>query len=58
MAAVVTVKVKYNSSGGAALNSGTQINVTVSKKNPTESEVAAAIKKKYPKWNFAILEIK
>lgn len=54
----VNVKVKYNSTGGANLNAGTQTSVTVSKKNPTESEVAAAIKKKHPKWNFAILEIK
>ncbi len=40
------------------MNSGTSTSVTVSKKNPTESEVAAAIRKKHPKWNFTIIEIK
>ncbi len=53
----VSVKIKYSSTG-ANLNATTQVSVQVSKNPPTESEVSAAIKKKHPKWNFIILEIK
>jgi hypothetical protein len=52
----VNVKIKYSSTGGAPAST-TKISVQVSKKPPTESEVQAAIVKKYPKWNFVILEI-
>ena len=52
----VTVKVKYSSTGGNP-NATTRTSVQVSSKNPTESEVSAAIKKKNPRWNFIILEI-
>lgn len=52
-----SVKIKYSSTGGNP-NATTQISVQVSRKPPTESEVSAAIKKKHPKWNFVILEIK
>ena len=53
----VQVKVKYSSIGGKP-TSITKTTVHVSSKNPTESEVSAEIKKKHPKWNFIILEIK
>ena len=53
----VRAKVKYSSTGGTP-NATTYTSVLVSSKNPTESEVSAAIRKKNPKWNFVILEIK
>ena len=53
----VNVKIKYSSTGGTP-NATTTTSVQVSSKTPTESEVSAAIKKKSPKWNFIILEIK
>ena len=53
----VSVKIKYSSTGGTP-NAVTIVSVQVSSKNPTESEVTAAIKKRNPKWNFHILEIK
>ena len=52
----VSVKIKYSSTGGNP-NAVTKTSVQVSSKNPTESEVSSAIKKKNPKWNFIILEI-
>jgi len=53
----VEVKVKYSSIGGNP-TSTTTTSVQVTSKNPTESEITAAIKKKNPKWNFIILEVK
>ena len=53
----VNVKLQYSSTGGNQ-NARTTISVQVTSKTPTESEVSAAIKKKNPKWNFTILEIK
>ena len=53
----VNVKIKYSSTGETP-NATTTTSVQVSSKKPTESEVSAAIKKKNPKWNFIILEIK
>ena len=52
----VNVKIKYSSTGGSP-NAVTKTSVQVSSRNPTESEVSAAIKKKNPKWNFIMLEI-
>ncbi len=52
----VNVRIKYSSTGGAP-NAQTTTSVQVSRKPPTEAEVAAAIKKANPKWNFVILEI-
>ena len=52
----VSVKVKYSPTGGSP-TSTTKISVLVSKRPPTESEVQAAIKKRYPKWSFVIVEI-
>ena len=53
----VNVKIKYSSTGGTP-STVTTMNVYVTKKPPTESEVNAAIEKAHPKWNFIILEIK
>lgn len=53
----VSVKVKYSAIGGRP-TSGTSTTVMVVSKPPTESEVSAAIKKKHPKWNFVIIEMK
>jgi hypothetical protein len=53
----VSVKIKYNATGGTPTGS-TWITVDVYSKNPTESEIAAAIRKKNPQMNFIILEIK
>jgi hypothetical protein len=52
----VSVRIKYSSTGGTP-NATTRTSVQVTKMNPSESEVAAAIKKKYPRWNFIIIEI-
>jgi hypothetical protein len=52
----VNVRVKYSATGGAP-TSTTKVSVQVSRKPPTESEVNAAIRKKYPKWNFVIIAI-
>lgn len=51
------VKFKYSATGGHPTTlSSTDVHVT---SNPaTESEVSAALKKKYPKYNFIITEIK
>lgn len=53
----VNVKVKYSPTGGEPKQISSK-SFQVSSKTPTESEVSAAIKKKNPKWNFIILEIK
>jgi len=53
----VRVKVKYSSTGDTP-SAVTTVSVSVSKKDPTESEVSAVLSKRYPKWNFYILEIK
>lgn len=50
----VKVKVQYCSNGGKP-NGTTHACVMVRSK--TESEISAAIKKRYPKWNFIILQI-
>jgi|HubBroStandDraft_4_1064222.scaffolds.fasta_scaffold02598_6 hypothetical protein len=52
----VSVKIKYSSTGGTP-TSTTKVSVLVSKKPPTESEVTEAIRKRYPKWKFIVLEI-
>ena len=52
----VNVKIRYSSSGHVP-TSTIKLSVLVSKKPPTESEVAAALRYRYPKWNFIILEI-
>jgi hypothetical protein len=52
-----TARIHYSSTGGKP-NARSSVTVQVSSKNPTESEVSEAIKKKNPKWNFIILEIK
>jgi hypothetical protein len=52
----VKVKIQYSPNGGTP----TGINYTtvyVKNNPPTESEVAAAIRKANPSWNFIILEI-
>jgi hypothetical protein len=53
----VKVRVKYHPTGGNPCSS-TYTSVMVKSNPPTESEVSAAIRKKNPKWNFYILEIK
>ncbi|HMY01176.1 MAG TPA: hypothetical protein PKC44_15505 [Agitococcus sp.] len=53
----VNVKIKYHSTGGVP-TATTYVSVYVRKSMPTESEVNAVIKQKYPQWNFIILEIK
>ncbi len=53
----VNVKVKYHATGGVP-SATTFVSVYVISSPPTESEVRAVIKQKYPQWSFIILEIK
>ena len=53
----VSVRIKYSSTGGNP-NAITRVAVMVLSKPATESEVSATLKRKHPKWNFVILEIK
>jgi len=47
----VSVRVEYSSTGGVP-TSTPRVSVQVSAKPPTESELYAAISKRYLNWNF------
>lgn len=52
----VKVKVKYSPNGGNPTGI-TSTTVYLANEPATEAEIAAAIKKAHPNWNFIILEI-